>query len=157
MSVSSSQGLTSKVTTDYKKTQKNTQSQNPNSNTRIYEQKEIKTHLGNGLGLSSLLCVVGSDTLSLDPLSLGILLIVGTEEVNVLIIVLLLLSGGSGSSRGSGGTEESITGGGGAREGVELGLVGLNVCVPAGDVGEDLRLVKSLEDGNVGLGGSVAE
>ena len=29
--------------------------------------------------------------------------------------------------------------------------------VPAGDVGEDLRLVKSLEDGNVGLGGGVAE
>ena len=81
MSVSSSHGFTSSVTTDY---QSHTQSSN------TLTEKE-SAHLGDGLGLSGLLSVVGSDTLGLDALSLSVLLIVGAEEVDIVVILLLVI------------------------------------------------------------------
>lgn len=55
--------------------------------------------LGSGLGLASLLLLVLGNTLGLDPLSLGILLVIRAEEVNLVIVI----SGASGSGSSGGG------------------------------------------------------
>ena len=106
------------------------------------------TNLRNGLGLRRLLRVVGSDTLSLDALGLGVLLVIGSEEVD-LIVILLSLGGSSGST-----AEEGLASRAGAREGAKLSLVGLDVIVPAGNVGVCGRVGgrrDGLEDSDVRL------
>ena len=110
------------------------------------------TNLGDRLRLRSLLRVVGSDTLGLDALGLRILLVVGAEEVDLIVVLLR----GRSSSRAA---EEGLAGGAGTGQGGELGLVGLDVSVPAGDGGGRLRVGSGgdrLEDDDVGLGRDVA-
>ena len=87
------------------------------------------------------------------PLRLGILLLVGAEEVDLIVVLRLGLSGRGGLT-----AEESLTSLAGAGEGVELSRVGLDVVVPAGDVGVRGRVGGSgdgLEDGNISLRGRV--
>ena len=116
------------------------------------EKARRNTNLGSYLGLVGLLGVVRSNTLSLDALSLSIILVVGAEEVDFFIVLLLL------SCRGS-TAEEGLAGGAGTGQGGELGLVGLDVSVPAGDGGGRLRVGSGgdrLEDDDVRLRGDVA-
>jgi hypothetical protein len=89
-------------------------------------------------GLLSLLLLVLGNSLSLDSLSLGILLlIIGTEKVDIIVILL----GSGGSSLGSrGGRRRSTTeqvGGLGSisGQGRVLSLVRLDVSEPSGDSG----------------------
>ena len=104
-------------------------------------------YLGSGLGLVGLLGVICGDTFSFKLLSFGIILLIGSEEIDVIITGLLfLLNGSRGSLAGEDGT-----GAAGTREGGELGLVGFDVLVPAGDVGVSQILGKGLEDGNISL------
>lgn len=60
-----------------------------------------------------------------------LLLVVGSEEVNLVVVLLLL--GGRGRGRGS--SEELGSVGGVSGEGLELRLPGGNVRVPSGRVG----------------------
>ena len=110
------------------------------------------TNLGDGLRLRGLLRVVGSETLRLDALSLRILLLIGTEEVD--LVIVLLSRGGSSSS-----AEEGFASGARAREGVKLGSIRLDVCEPARDIRVGLgrrSLRDGLEDDDIRLGGDIA-
>ena len=119
--------------------------------------------LGSDLGLGSLLLGVGLETLLTDLGSLSVLLlVVAAEQVDIIIILLSLLGSLGGvdgelALLGAVGREGlgSITGKSG-----ELALVGRDVLVPSGGVGVlgSLRSrLQGLEDGNIGLGGTVAE
>ena len=110
------------------------------------------TNLGSHLGLVGLLGVVRSNTLSLDALGLLINLIVGTEQVDLVVIVIFLSLGGSGGT-----TEEGLASSTRTGERVELGLVRLDVVVPAGHAGEGCSGGRGdrLEDGDIGLGRGV--
>lgn len=57
-------------------------------------------YLGSSLRLLRLLLVVSGDALGLDTLGLLVNLVIGTEEVD--LVVVLLSSGGSGRSLGEG-------------------------------------------------------
>lgn len=117
--------------------------------------------LGGGLRLALLLLAVLGQALLTDTGSLGVLLlVVGAEQVDV--VVLLLSGGGLGGVQGDLGDLGAVGGvglGGIAGEGGELGLVRGDVLVPPGGVGV-LGGVRGggdgLEGGNVGLGGGVA-
>lgn len=120
----------------------------------------LDVHGDNGLAdggraLGGLLLVVGGDTLGLDALALGVLLlVVRAEEVDV-VLVLLLLSAG----RGRGAAEERLGGGSVSRERRELRLERLDVRVPAGRVrvlGGRRGRLESGEDAGVSLRGRVA-
>ena len=105
------------------------------------------TYFSDGLGLVSLLGVVCSDTLSFEFLSFSIIFLIRSEEIDIVVTGLLsLLCRGGGSITG-----EDCTGTAGTGEGGELSLVGLDMLVPAGDIGVSQILGKSLEDGNIGL------
>jgi len=114
------------------------------------------THFSDGLGLVGLLGIVCSDAFSFEFLSFSILLLIGSEEVDIIVTGLLFLLL-SRSRCGGDLTGEDGTGAAGTREGGELGLKGLDVLVPAGDVGVSQILGKSLEDSNIGLGWGVAD
>lgn len=117
------------------------------------------------LGLGRLLGGVGGDALSLEGLGGSVLLlVVGREEVELVVVVssdgLGLGDGngldGGGRGRGSVG-REGLAGVAGER--LVLGLVRLNVRVPAGGVGVGRgggRGRERLEDGDVSLRGGVA-
>lgn len=120
--------------------------------------------LGSGLGLSGLLASVLGKTLLSYPDGLGILLlVVGTEKVNLVIVLLL-----GGLLRGLGGVQGELAGVGAVggvllgwvtRERRELGLERGNVLVPAVGVGELLDgglALEGLEGLDVGLRRSVA-
>lgn len=94
------------------------------------------THFSDGLGLVGLLRVIFSNTLGFDSLGLSVVLFVFSEKIDIFVISLLLLfflflRGGRlrGGLTGEYGTRAAGTG-----EGRELGLVGFDVFVPAGDV-----------------------
>jgi hypothetical protein len=92
----------------------------------LFTRSELLGSLG-GFGL-----VVSGNSLLLDSLGLGIgLVVIGTEEVNVLVVVITT---GSGSWGGGGGRRAGGEGGGSGGEAVVLGLVGLDVRVPSGGV-----------------------
>lgn len=114
--------------------------------------------LGGRLGLALLLLLVLSEaalTLS-DDLSV-FLLVVGAEQVNLIVVLGSLLGVlGHGHSIGAIGGESlgRVTGKAG-----ELGLVGLDVVVPAVGVGVVLNgglLGDGLEGDDIGLGRSIA-
>jgi len=94
---------------------------------------ESNNRLGSRLGLASFLSLISSNALCLDTLSLSVLFLVLTKEVDVIVIL-----SGSTSSRGSTSIStslgEGLAGGAGSREIAKLSLVGLDVGVPAGDV-----------------------
>ena len=140
MSVSSSQGFTSRVTTDY----------SPILN-RI-ACKPGKTNLGDCLGLVGLLFVVGSNTRSLKLLGLGILFLIRPEEIDLIVLL--------SSSRGwCTIAEEGLASRAGARKRIVLSRVRLDVLVPPGDVGvgRSIRLsADRLEYDDVGLRRDVA-
>lgn len=119
--------------------------------------------LGDDLGLGRLLRRVLCQTLLLERLGLGIdLLVVGAEQVNLILVVLSSRLDGSDVLDGGGGGGGSVGGCGGRRvsgEGGVLGLVGLDVRVPAGRVGVGSGgggRGEGLEDGDVRLGRSVS-
>ena len=107
-----------------------------------------QTHLGDGLGLVGFLGGVLSNTLSFDPLSLFILLFVGSEEIDLVVIL---------SSCGSGcllATDEGFTSGAGSGEIGMLSAVRSDVLVPPGYGGVSRSIGGSpngLEDGDVCL------
>jgi len=119
--------------------------------------------LGSRLYLAGLLLVVLSKTLSLDALSLLINLVVGAEQVDIVVVLSLgLLLGGSSGVEGElaglgaigGGLLGWVTG-----EGLELALEGEEVVVPPPGVRELLGgrdLLDLLEDLDVGLRWGVA-
>lgn len=113
--------------------------------------------LGSGLDLALLLLAVLGQTLLADTGGLGILLlVVRAKQVNVVVVL--------GSSRGLGGVQGELRGigavggvrlGGVARKSGKLGLVGLDVLVPASGIGVLAGIGgggEGLEDGNIGLG-----
>lgn len=110
------------------------------------------------LGLVGLLGGVLGETLLLDALSLGVNLVVrGAEEVD--IVVVLLSGGGGGSGSRGRGTVRGVGLGGVSGERLVLGRVRLDVLVPASGVGiggGGRGRREGLEDGNVGLRGSVS-
>lgn len=110
-------------------------------------------NLGGNLGLVGLLRVVGGNTLSLDALGLLIDLVVRAEKVDLIVVLF-----SSSLCGGRFGTKESLAGGAGAGEGAELGLVGLDVVVPAGYAGEGGigGRADRLENGDIGLGRGVS-
>jgi len=119
--------------------------------------------LGSGLRLASLLCGVLLEALLADTGVLGILLlIVGTEKVNIIIVIVLGVGGGLGGVDGelSGlGTVGSELLGGVTGERRELGLERGDVLVPAGSVGVLGDLgggLQGLEGLDIGLGRTVA-
>ena len=114
------------------------------------------TYFGNGLGLVSLLGVVCGNTFSFELLSFSILLLIRSKEIDIILAGILFLLPSWGWSGGN-LTGEDGTGTAGAGEGGELSLVGLDVLVPAGNVGVAQILGKSLENGNVGLRWGVAD
>ena len=112
------------------------------------------TYFSDGLGLVCLLGVVGGDTLSFEFFDLGVVLFVGSEQIDIIIASLFLLlsrSWGGGSLTG-----EDCAGAAGTREGGELGLVGFDMFVPASDIWVAQILGKCLENGNIGLRWGVA-
>lgn len=117
--------------------------------------------LGNGLGLGSLLLLVGSKTLLTDAGSLGILLlVVGAEQVDIVVVLsgISTLSGVDGEVARL-GTVGRVGLGGVTGEGGELALVGGDVLVPSGGVGVLVGSrggAEGLEDGNISLRGAVA-
>ena len=119
--------------------------------------------LGSRLYLASLLLVVLGEALSLDALSLRILLVVRAEQVNLVIVLSLgLLLGGSGGVKGElaglGAVGSSLLGRV-TGEGLELALEGEQVVVPPPGVRELLGgrdLLDLLEDLDVGLRRGVA-
>jgi hypothetical protein len=120
---------------------------------------EGNQRLGGGLGaLSGLLGLVLLETLVALSNNGGILLLrVGTEEVLLLVLLGLVL--GVDGELGGLGTVGSEGLGGVTGEGRELALVGGDVLVPAGNVGE-LGSVRGgaegLEGHNIGLAGGIA-
>lgn len=125
---------------------------------RSTTRQSRRTHLRDGLGLVRLLRGVRGDTLRLDARGLGILLVVvGTEEIDIIVVFISSLAGRRGGS-GCISTEESVSRGAGARERGELRGVRLDVVVPADDVGVGRRgsLRDGLEDDNIRLGRDVA-
>jgi hypothetical protein len=119
--------------------------------------------LGSGLHLAGLLCGVLLEALLTDTGVLGILLlVVGTEEVNIIIVIVLSVGGGLGGVDGELsrlGTVGSELLGGVTGERRELGLERGDVLVPAGGVGVlgDLRgRLQGLEGLDIGLGRTVA-
>ena len=119
---------------------------------------ESDKRLGDSLRLGSLLLVVLSQALSLETLSLSILLLVTAEEVDVLITAFLLLLGLDSHVDGLGavGTDGLA---GIAGEGGELILERGDVLVPTGSVGVLLGVggtAQGLVDGNISLRGRVA-
>ena len=119
--------------------------------------------LGSRLYLASLLLVVLSEALSLDALSLLILLVVRTEQVNLVIVLSLgLLLGCLGRVEGELARLGAV--GGGlfcwvTRKSLKLALEGQKVVVPPPGVGELLGsryLLDLLEDLDVGLRWGVA-
>lgn len=117
---------------------------------------ESDERLGGGAGaLGGLLLVVLGNTLGLDALGLLVDLVVGAEEVDVIVVLL-----GGGGRGGEGGGEKG--GGLGLVTGqvLVLSLVRGDVLVPAGDVGELVGvggLAESLVNGDIGLRGRVAD
>lgn len=118
--------------------------------------------LGGGLGLALLLLAVLGEALLTDAGSLGVLLlVVGTEEVDILILLLGGGGGGLGGVEGHLGDVGAVDGVGLAGitgEGGELLLVGGDVLVPTGSVGVLGGIgsgAQGLEDDNIGLGGRV--
>ena len=110
-------------------------------------------HLRHGLGLVGLLGLVSSDALCLDALRLGVLLLVASEEVDLIVVRLSSLRRGLRGNEGFAGLR-------GAGEGGVLRGVGLNVVVPSravGELGRVRRGAERLEDVNVRLRGGVAE
>lgn len=120
---------------------------------------EGNDRLADNDGLGGLLGGVVGETLLLEGLGLGInLLVVGSEEINV-IIILLSSGGGRGGGRSRGAVGGGVLGGI-SGEGLVLGVVGLDVRVPAGGVGVGGSVGgrrEGLEDGDIGLGGGVSE
>ena len=115
-------------------------------------RKNWWSYFSDSLRLVGFLCIISSDTFSFELLSCGIfLLVIITEEIDVIVIGLLHFDFLRGSRFRSSLTGEDGTGAAGAGEGGELSLIGLDVLVPAGDIGVSQILRKSLEDGNVGL------
>lgn len=119
--------------------------------------------LGSDLGLGSLLLTVGSEALLANAFSLGILLLVAAEQVDVVVVVvttgLLRSLGGVDRHLGDLGAVGSVGLGGIAREGGELALVGSDVAVPPSSVGVLLGvrgLGEGLEGGDISLRGGVA-
>jgi hypothetical protein len=118
--------------------------------------------LGSRLDLASLLLVVLSQALLLDPGGLGILLLVVTAEQVDVVVVLSLLLGGLGGVQGELGGVRAVGSellGWVARKGVELALEGEDVVVPAPCVWVLLRsgdLLDLLEDLDIGLRWGVA-
>lgn len=115
--------------------------------------------LGNGLRLGLLLLLVGLQTLLTDSGSLGVILLVATEQVDIIIIIGLLLSLGwvDGQLRGLRAIR-AVGLGGIAGESGEFALVASNVLVPASSVRVLLRVggrAKSLESGNISLRGTL--
>jgi hypothetical protein len=118
--------------------------------------------LGSGLYLASLLLVVLSKTLGLEPLVLRILLLVAAAEKINLIILLLsssgCLSGVEGELSGLRAVS-SVVLGGVTGKGGELRLPGEDVVVPSPGVGVLLGCgdgLDLLEDLDIGLGRGVA-
>lgn len=111
--------------------------------------------LGGSLGLASgLLLLVLGESLGLDSLSLGILLLVRAKEVNI-IVVLLLFGGGGSSSRSGSRAERAGSGGLVTRESGELLGVRGNVLVPAGSIDVLLGIggrASGLVDSDISLG-----
>jgi len=117
--------------------------------------------LGSWLGLACLLLGVLSETLFSDTSGLGIfLLVVTSEEINIVVILLLL-----GSLGGVDGKLAGLWSVGGVWlgrvtwEGREFGLVRGDVLVPAVGMGELLRCwgsLDGLEGLDIGLGRTVA-
>ena len=93
--------------------------------------KYDEIYLGSGLRLEGLLCVVSGDALSLDTLRLLVDLIIRTKEVD---LVIILLGGGSSCGRRS-GFGEGLASRARAGERAKLGLVRLDVRVPASRIG----------------------
>ena len=147
MSVSSSHGLTSSVTTDCSRRA---------VSARLRPARG--THLGDRLGLLRLLGVVRGDALGLDALGLGVVLVVVPEEVDLL---LLLLGGRRGRGRGGvARADEGLARGARARERAVLRGVRGDVLVPARGVRGRGRVgcgAERLEDVHVRLRGGVAE
>lgn len=113
-------------------------------------QNSERAYLGDGLGLVGLLGGVRSNALSLDPLGLSILLIVGAEEIDFVVVLIGSSSGGSILT-----TDEGLTGGAGSSKIGVLSSVGLDVLVPPGNVGVGSSIRSSLdglENKDVGLG-----
>lgn len=113
MSVSSSQGFTSKVTTDYMK---------PMRFRRAVQ--DSMTYFGDGLGFVGLLGGICSDTLRLDSLSFCIFILIISEEINFLFLLL------SGSNLSCSGPKEGLSGSAGSRKRSMLCGVGFDVIVP---------------------------
>jgi hypothetical protein len=119
--------------------------------------------LGGGLGLALLLLAVLGQALLTDAGSLGVLLlVVGTEKVDVLILLLLSSGGGLGGVQGDLSDVGAVDGvglAGIARQGGELVLVRGDVLVPAGRVGVLGGIggsAQGLEDDGISLRGGVA-
>jgi len=105
------------------------------------------TYFSDGLGFVGLFGVICSNTFGFELLGFSIILLIGSEEIDIVVTGLLFLLGGSrGSLTGENSTGTTRTG-----EGGELSLVGFDVLVPAGYIGVSQILGKSLEDGNIGL------
>jgi hypothetical protein len=105
-------------------------------------------YLSNCLWFVCLFGIIRGNTFSLNSFSLGILLLVLTEQINIIIVITA--SSSSWGSSGAGG--EGLSGLGGTRKRAELGRVGFDVLVPSLHVlllglGGD-----GLEDVNVSLG-----
>lgn len=119
--------------------------------------------LGGRLDLASLLLVVLGQALLLDPGSLGVLLLViATEQVDIVVVVLSLLLRGLGGVYGQLGGLRAVGGevlGWVTGKGLELALEGEHVVVPAPCVRVLLwrgNLLDLLEDLDIGLRWGVA-
>lgn len=120
--------------------------------------------LGGGLGLALLLLAVLSQTLLTDTDSLSILLLViATEQVDIIVILSSGGVGGLGGVQGNLSDLGAVSGvgqAGIARQSGELILVRGNVLVPTSGVrslGGVGSLLEGLEDSNIGLRGVVSE
>lgn len=87
-----------------------------------------RTDLGDSLGFVGLLRCVLRNTLSLDAFGLRVILLVTSEEIDIVVVVC---SGRGGRST----TEECIPRAARAGERSKLGGVRLDMGVPPGDVG----------------------
>lgn len=114
----------------------------------------VVTDLRNGFGLGGLLSLIRFNTLSLDTLSLSILLFIGAEEIDFVIICGSRLSCCCTTS-----LYECLSRSRWARKGAVFRRVGCDVFVPTRSVRElsawGFR-TKCLEDMDVGLGRSVS-
>jgi hypothetical protein len=107
-------------------------------------------YLGDGFRFISLLRIVLSDTLSLDPVCLCIRFFVRLKIKFIVVIVGL-------SFRST--AEECLASRAGSREGTVFGSIGLDVGVPTGDV-RVFCCIRArgdrFEDMNISLGGGVS-